>query len=143
MTGGDHAMPAMVSPVMVSPVAGAPVSALASADTGGGACGVITAPGRAPAPAKVPEAGAPASAVVPVAGAPAPAMVPEAGVAPVAGDGADRGGGALYNLEVVVRQAKMARYGCGTPRRRRIAGRGEAGSTAAHLITAPGRGAGQ
>jgi len=69
-------MPAMVSPVMVSPVAGAPVSALASADTGGGAYGVITAPGRAPAPA----------------------MVPEAGVAPVAGDGADRGGGALYNL---------------------------------------------
>ena len=113
MTGGDHAMPAMVSPVMVSPVAGAPVSAppvmvspvagapvsaLASADTGGGAHGVITAPGRAPAPAMVPEAGEPASAAVPVAGAPAPAMVPEAGVAPVAGDGADRGGGALYNL---------------------------------------------
>ena len=102
-------MPAMVSPVMVSPVAGAPVSALASADTGGGAHGVITAPGRAPAPA----------------------MVPEAGVAPVAGDGADRGG--------ALQKCWAGRRG----RERTPDRRGEAGSTAAHLITAPGRGAGQ
>ena len=123
--------PVSAPPVMVSPVAGAPVSALASADTGGGAYGVITAPGRAPAPAMVPEAGEPASAAVPVAGAPAPAMVPEAGVAPVAGDGADRGG--------ALQKCWAGRRG----RERTPDRRGEAGSTAAHLITAPGRGAGQ
>ena len=101
MTGGDHAMPAMVSPVMVSPVAGAPVSALVPTRHG-------------------------------------------AGSGTRAGDGAGGGGGASCRRRCRSRWWRTVYLtGCGTPRRRRIAGRGEAGSTAAHLITAPGRGAGQ